>query len=417
MIGIAGSETHDKDADRLGADRGTLSSAELLTAINPATPIIVGPVSLLNSALVADSRKRQIPQDDDRYRSLAFSVFGAADTVIGEKSRARLELRIAREEHALDDRLSDFQPGFGTAIAPVKFTSATPRLSLDRRWDSNWYSYISVARGSRSGGVNPVPGLDASERGYGPEYNWTTEIATRYHNDGMLQDAEVTAYNIDWRDTQILGLATTPGVDSLLTHNTAGVRTLGTEAKLQWQIGPLLAGQASFSWTLPTFRAGSDDPGSRTFCGLTVPPFVSSFCNYGPPRQAPASSVAQVVYLDGNILGRTVRISSSLGLIGRAPNDLGGWTATGSAQLSHQGYGFERGIDGAYYGARTLLGAQVQLRRAGWLIALWGTNLTDASYIRAAASRANVLYPTLPRPLDLIYGDARRFGVTVTVER
>jgi iron complex outermembrane receptor protein len=417
LLGAASYDTHDVDADRLGADRGNLSPNELLTAIIPATPMVVGPVSLLNSALVQDSRGQQVLQDDDRYGHRGVAIFGAVDSAVTQHSRARLEMRIENEEHSLDDRLSDFQSGFGTAIEPVRFTTLTPRISLDDQWNSRWYGYVSLARGSRSGGINPVPGLDADEQGFGPEYNWTTEISARYRGDGLLRGVEWTAYNIDWHDTQILGLATTPGVADLVTHNTAGVHTVGTEAQLQWQLSPMLAGDISVSWTHPTFRGGSDDPGSRAFCGLTVPPFVSSFCNYGPPREVPDSPIAQVVYLDGNYLGRTARASWNFHLTGSSARNLGLWSASWSAGLSHQGDSYERGIDGAYYGARTLLGAQLLLRRNAWQLALWGTNLTDASYIRAASSRGNVFYPTMPRPFDLIYGDGRRFGVTVSLER
>jgi outer membrane receptor protein involved in Fe transport len=49
--------------------------------------------------------------------------------------------------------------------------------------------------------------------------------------------------------------------------------------------------------------------------------------------------------------------------------------------------------------------------RGLWTAQLWGTNLTDANYIRAVASRSRAYFPTLVQPQDLIYGDGRRFGV------
>ena len=48
---------------------------------------------------------------------------------------------------------------------------------------------------------------------------------------------------------------------------------------------------------------------------------------------------------------------------------------------------------------------------------LWGSNLAGASYISAASSRGNVFYPATPRPLDLLYGEGRRIGLVVTVQR
>jgi outer membrane receptor protein involved in Fe transport len=51
------------------------------------------------------------------------------------------------------------------------------------------------------------------------------------------------------------------------------------------------------------------------------------------------------------------------------------------------------------------------LARGAWSVDLWGSNLTDASYIRAVASRPAVYFPTTQRPQDLLYGDGRRFGL------
>jgi outer membrane receptor protein involved in Fe transport len=84
--------------------------------------------------------------------------------------------------------------------------------------------------------------------------------------------------------------------------------------------------------------------------------------------------------------------------------------------LNHQDEVFERQIDGATFGERTLLDARAGLSKERWSIELWGTNLTDESYVRASFSRLPVLYPTLPRPLDLIYADGRRYGLTLRWE-
>ena len=417
LAGVSAFTTHDVDSSRLGADRGNLLPNERLTALVPANPQFVGPISLFNSALVADSRHQQLLQNDDRYTRQGVAAFGAMDLAASARSRARLEMRLSREQQAIDDRLSNFQPGFGTAIPAGSVTNLTPRASLDYQPNTQWYGYVSLAEGSRSGGVNPVPGLSTDEQYFKPEYNWTTELSARYRDEGFVRGLQLTVYNINWHDTQILGLATTPGVASLVTHNTGGIRTVGAEAQLQWQVSTQLAGEFSLSWTRPKFVSGSDDPGSRAFCGLTVSPFTSSFCQYGPPRAASSSSIALVTYLDGRAPGRTAQTSWNFHLNGQPRLAIGDWRASWSANLSHQGNVYERTIDGAYYGARTLLGAQLQLRRGDWLLAVWGANLTNTQYVRAAASRGNVYFPTTPRPLDLLYGDGRRIGVTATFQR
>jgi outer membrane receptor protein involved in Fe transport len=92
-----------------------------------------------------------------------------------------------------------------------------------------------------------------------------------------------------------------------------------------------------------------------------------------------------------------------------------GWQLSGDVSFSYQDNVFERPINGASYGARELLGARLVLQRGDWRAELWGSNLTDDSYIRAASSRGGAFYPSLPRPLDLIYADGRRIGLTVSL--
>ena len=65
---------------------------------------------------------------------------------------------------------------------------------------------------------------------------------------------------------------------------------------------------------------------------------------------------------------------------------------------------------------RTLVNARIGLARGVWSLGLWGSNLTDVSYIRAVASRPRVYFPTTQRPQDLIFGDGRRVGLGLNVK-
>jgi iron complex outermembrane receptor protein len=288
-------------------------------------------------------------------------------------------------------------------------------LSVDYAPDRHWYAYASIARGVRSGGVNTVAALDAGEQGFGPEYNWTTEVALRHAGDGLLQQAQVTLYSSDWRDAQILGLATTPGVNALITTNTAGIVSRGAEFQLRARAGRLLAGSLAWSLVDARYRSGSDDPGSRAFCGLTAQPPGSDFCAYGTPRTG-ASTVALVPYLDGNQTARAPRTSWNLGVQLQPQPLAGGWQISAETTLAYQGNVFDRPINGAQFGTRTLLGARVMLHKSPWQVWLWGSNLAGERYVRTAANRGAMFYPSLPRPLDLLHGEGRRVGVALTFD-
>jgi outer membrane receptor protein involved in Fe transport len=82
--------------------------------------------------------------------------------------------------------------------------------------------------------------------------------------------------------------------------------------------------------------------------------------------------------------------------------------------VSYQGDVYDRAINGASYGERTLVSGRVTFERKQWSVQLWGTNLTDELYVRAVSTRGPAFYPVSPRPLDLVYGEGRRVGVSVS---
>ncbi len=415
-VGLAASWTRELTSSLFGADRGNLSTEEKLTAIDVSNPDRVGPLSRLNLALVPDSRSQQVLQNQGVEQRSALAAFGVLELPFADRAHARVELRVSRETQQLDSRYANFQIDDSPDFPQINFTVVTPRFALDYRPADNWYAYGSLARGARAGGINPVPGLTAEERQYGPEYNWTTELGVRHQSESFVQEWQATVYRIDWQDTQILGVASSPGVNSLIIDNTAGLTTLGLEAQLHLRLGERLQASISYSYADPRFDKGSDDAGSRVFCGLTAKPPGSSFCQFGPPRTPSNGNIALVPYLDDNLAQRVARNSWSTTLQALPIALAGDWRLRADATFSYQDNVYERPIDGASYGSRGLLSARISLQRGPWRAELWGRNLTNDSYIRAVASRGQVFYPSLPRPLDLLYGDGRRVGLTVSLE-
>lgn len=412
VLGVAGAWTRVDRYAAIGADRGDLLDNERLTSIVATNPVMVGPSSRLNGALVADSRFGQVPQSQTGEISRSLAAFGVLDHPLASRSRARLELRAQREVQRVVPVLANFVPSIDPPPPTIRFSQVTPRLSIDYSPSGHWYGYASLARGTRSGGVNTVPGLDRGEQGFDPEYNWTTELGLRHAGPGFVQLAQVTAYKIQWRDAQIVGLATTPGINALITTNTAGIRSRGIELQLRLRASPVLSGRFAWSLVDARFRAGSDDPGSRAFCGLTAQPPASDFCAFGPPRSG-NGSIALVVYLDGNRTARAPRHSWNASLVA-GPVQMGsGWSAGGQVTLAHQGNVFDRPINGPYFGERSLLGARLWVHKGAWEIALWGSNLTGEHYVGTSANRGVLYYPSLPRPLDLLHGEGRRWGLSI----
>lgn len=416
MIGLAASWTRELGGGALGVDRGDLLPTERLTALLASTPGRVGPISLLNAALVTDSREEQVLQNQTLDERGSIALFGSVDWQLSPIASARLELRAAHETQRTDSQVANFAPNPEPDPPAIGFTELTPRLAFALTPTANLFAWGSIARGARAGGINTTPGLTEDERQYDPEYNWTTELGLRHRSGSFIEAWEATVYRIDWDGTQILGVATSPGVNNLIIRNTAGLKTHGVEAQLQVRIGDLMRARVAFSHADPRFNEGSDDAGSRPFCGLTKQPPSSDFCAYGPPRTDSNGSVALVPYLDDNVAARTPRTSWALSLQSLPRTIAGEWQFRAEATFTYQDNVFERPINGVSYGARELLGARLILQRRDWQVELWGNNLTGDDYLRAAASRGGAFYPSLPRPLDFLYGEGRRLGITVSLD-
>lgn len=412
MLGATAWWTQDTDEGRFGAARGDLADDERLTAVLPRTPIAVGPVSLVNFALVTDPNEMQQTRGLDESDRRTLALFGTVDYLLTQSIRARAELRLTRERRTLDNRIANFEPGFGTAIQPQYFDDVTPRITLQYLPVGSFGAWVSAAKGSQSGGINPVPGLLPDEQVYKPEYNWTYEFGVQYRSTDRDLGLRGTLYYIDWRDTQLLGFPDTPGISNLITRNTKGLYTPGFEFSLDARLLPMIRAEADLAYTDPAFRAGSDDPGSRRFCGISSTNSTSTFCTIGPARIGGLAGFVLVPYIDGNLPARTPRRMWHVAAVLEPPARMNRRLVF-RVDANGQDDVFDRAIDGARFGSRVLLDTRIKYEFGNWSIALWGRNLGDARYIRAVSSRGQVYFPTTPRPLDMIYGERQRFGLTV----
>jgi iron complex outermembrane receptor protein len=412
LVGAVYFETRERTLTGIGAERGSLATDERLVAVLPGSPAIAGPVSRLNRALVDDPNLAQVDQTKNYLHRRTLAAYAVLDWRATDRLTLRSELRGTWEKLETDSVTSNFLPSFRTAIPAQQFHDVTPRFSVDHAWSESFRTYLSAAKGSRSGGVNPVLGLIAEEQTFTPESNWTYEAGLKAANRGILRDLRATVYYIEWRDTQIRGFATTPDVPNLITLNTAGVNTSGIEVSLNLQPTQWLHADLDYSYVDARFRRGSDDPSAGDICGISASSSTSTFCAIGPPRNASPNSPDLVPWLDGKTPARVPR-NSWHGALVLTPRSTYASQFTLRADVSHRDGMYDRGVNGFTFGASTLLDLRLRGSRGPWSVDLWASNLTDEQYIRSVTSRQAQFYPTSPRPLDFIYGDGRRIGVTL----
>jgi iron complex outermembrane recepter protein len=411
MLGAVASARRDEGYSVLAAGPLVLASGARLTALLPATPSVAGPVSILNNFLTSDPLTTQFPRDASIQYGNAVALFGTFDMPLPAQLRLHGELRIARERQRDECPLEACD-----STTTATFTSATPRISLDKRLPDQGLLWLSAARGVRSGGSNDDPTLIPSEQTFRPEANWTYELGYRGPLYDNLTSLDAVAYYIDWTDTQILGPSISPGDHGFVTRNISGIRTTGVEIANHWNLARSLQLDLALALQDPRFKAGSEDIGGIAFCGITPESATSDFCTVGPSRHQAVGAGLIVPYVGGNEVMRAPSSQWSVALSYQTPPDPRQWQHQLHLEMDHQGSVYDRPINGAKFGERTILQASAGLARGSWSMAAWAHNLTNDRYVRFVSSRPPAFSPTTPRPLDLIMGDGRQIGLTLQWE-
>lgn len=415
LLGAVWFETRLTAGSSFGAAQGDLAANELYTALLPATPQTVGPpVPMINRALTEDPSAVQFERFLEEWQRRTLAGYVALDWRPTAELAIRAELRHTAERFSTRGITAGFAPNTDPAPPVQHFSFSDPRLSIDYAWSDSLHSWLSAARGSRSGGINNIPDLDPSEQSFEPEYNWTYELGLRYAAEGVLRSLAVTGYYIDWQDTQIGTWSATPGKLDFITSNAPGVTTRGIETSVALQPAAWLRAELDYSRVDARFRAGTDYPGVGTFCvGLSPTSSESNICTIGPPRQPAPSEFDLVPWVDDNTLARVPPTSWHAALMLDPVSDVAGWRVGLRADVSYQDDMYENQIELLRFGRRTLLDAQLSATRGPWTVELWGRNLTDERYIRSAFEINPGLFLTMPLPIDSLYGDGRRCGITI----
>ena len=390
---LLGSNRSSSLSDVGAAPSSALADDERLTVILPETPQRVEPMSIFNRFLVTNPNTMLVNRFPTDIEHQHFTdLFASADLSVTARLDLHAELRAGL---------------FNSSSA------TTPRVSVDYHPAPGSLIWLSVAEGQNNGGINPDPTLIPAEQRYGPESNITYEVGFRGPNAGGRVQLDAAAFYIDWRNTQILVPSNSPGDHNFITRNLSGVQTEGVELAADGRLPGYFTARIAYSYDRATFKQGSEDVGSIKVCGIEDGNTTSNFCTIGPSRYVLADAPL-VPYVDGNFLLRAPEQQWVTSLTYAPPASASHPRWFLRADLSHQGSLYARPAAGASYGQRTLLNARLGISQGAWSADLWGSNLTNALYVREVDSRGPAFFPVSPRPLDLLYGDGRRFGLGVT---
>ncbi|MGE0115710.1 MAG: TonB-dependent receptor [Steroidobacteraceae bacterium] len=152
------------------------------------------------------------------------------------------------------------------------WTSITPRFGLNYQIADDMMSYVSAAKGFKSGGFNDTPRSGQLNNGinpYGPENLWTYESGIRSEFANRRIRFNGTFFYTDYKDIQTLGSFFDPvlGTVILVTQNAAAATVKGIELETQVRVTSGLVMRLSGGWT----DARYDDVTGATTLTLNTP--------------------------------------------------------------------------------------------------------------------------------------------------
>jgi iron complex outermembrane recepter protein len=183
-------------------------------------------------------------------------VYGQGTVTLGERLDLTAGLRVDHERK--DARLETF---FAPAIAPGTlveadrtFSNVSPQFSAAYRLVPDSMAYVSLARGFKAGGFNPVS-LPGSES-YGEEYTWHLEGGMKGLWAAGRVAASAAVFSIDWDELQLnLPIPQAPG--QFYIANVGGARSRGVEFEVQARPHTGVDVFGAFGYTRARFGAGS----------------------------------------------------------------------------------------------------------------------------------------------------------------
>ena len=288
-------------------------------------------------------------------RTQSAAVFSQVSYQVTDPLSVTLGLRLTQEEKEFHvDNVQANAGGqiLGPASAEEDWFNSSPMVSVDYRWNEQWMTYASYARGFKSGGFNGRQIFPGPVDRYDPEFAETVELGVKGRLMDGLVDLQAAVFETDYEDMQFTVLDA--GVIPLI-NNAARSRIRGAEFELgvlDWHGLSLQTGIGYLD-----ARYESLDPG--------------------------------VIISEDMKLVRVPRWNAHVDLGYRwSLGELGELRANGNANYKSKVYHDPVNTEAIAPDAVTLLNASLDWRSDNeqWLVSAFVTNLTDKRYLVSGAS-------------------------------
>ena len=261
----------------------------------------------------------------------------------------------------------------------ISHSAWTPKISVELTQPNSMLTYVSAARGFKSGGFNPSS--TASGLGYGPEWAWSYEAGWKGALVGGRSRFDVSAFAMDYANLQVQ-TPTAPGIFDI--RNAAAATIRGVEVENTSRIARGIEAGGHLTWLDATY-----DRYIAVAVGGATGDVAGNRLN-----NAPEWAGRFWIEWTGDI-GRSGRLSIA---------------ADSTAQSTVFYTPFNDSIQ--RQGPYGLLGARVEYgpSHRRWAVAAYARNLTNADYIMAT-------FGTPPTAFGGRPGGSRQFAIDFTVQR
>ncbi len=276
----------------------------------------------------------------------------------------------------------------------------SPRINLSRRFENNWLTYFSVAKGFKPGGfnisLNEIDYFDENERDRILAFLAYDDEKLITYNLGFKGELTNTYASINlflnyWDDLQLTqSLSYIDGTENMRRVSTivngGAATTWGAEVEFDTQLSNQLNGKFTFGYTESNIKnsetsAQEDLTGNPSIDGKEIP-------------NAPELNGFAGIYYKKNI-------AENLNL-------------KANVNLAYESRRFVAEHNLATIGSTTKLNANVAIAKGNLQLSLWGKNLTDDNAPESVARFGDAATFFARRAFGISLAEPRRYGISLS---
>ncbi|HUD53487.1 TonB-dependent receptor [Parvibaculum sp.] len=197
---------------------------------------------------------------DDQYKSKSWALFGQATYDITDALMLTLGARYDQDKKTADNRANGESNG-------KTFSQAQPKATLSYKWTPDVMSYVTYAKGFRTGGFNPTSSIAAREYQNEVSDTFETGLKTTFLNNRLQLNGAL--FHTDFKNQQFFfSVASSSGIETAI-QNIPKTEVNGVELEAQYILIPGLTLHGQVGYNNTRMRNFSDASG--TYSGNRTP--------------------------------------------------------------------------------------------------------------------------------------------------